>query len=57
MPLDDKIRFHKLVIMKVDELNYPILKIDMIITHWKSIKNVTPKHKPTMSKNPSTKDS
>ncbi len=35
MPLDDKIRFHKLVIMHAHELNYPILKRDMGITHWK----------------------
>jgi hypothetical protein len=35
MPLDDKIRFHKLVIIHVHELNYPILKGGMGITHWK----------------------
>jgi hypothetical protein len=35
MSLDDKIRFHKLVIIHVHELNYLILTIDMGITHWK----------------------
>ncbi len=35
MPLDDKIRSHKLVIIHLHELNYPILKEDMGITHRK----------------------
>ena len=35
MPLDDKIRSHKLVIIHLHELNYPILKGDMGITQWK----------------------
>jgi hypothetical protein len=35
MTLDNKIRSHKLVIIHVHELNYPILKGDMGITQWK----------------------
>ena len=33
MPRDPEIRFHTLVIIHVHELNCPILKIDMGITH------------------------
>ena len=44
MPLDDKIRSHKLVITHLHELNYPILKGDMGITHWKVELSRTERH-------------
>ena len=44
MPLDDKIRFHKLVIIDVHWLNYPILKRNMGITHWKVELSRTERH-------------
>jgi hypothetical protein len=34
---DDVIRLHIWVIIHVHELNYPILKRDTGITHWKSV--------------------
>jgi hypothetical protein len=46
------------VIIHVHELNYPILKENMGITHWKVELSRTErhkKHKSTMSKNPLTK--
>ncbi len=56
MTLDDKIRSHKLVIIYVHELNYPILKGDIMgITQWKVELSRTERHtkrKSTMSKEP-----
>ena len=60
MPLDDKIRSHKLVIIHLHELNCPIIKSDMGITHWKVELSRTERHtkrKSTMSKEPIDKDS
>ncbi len=44
MPLDDKIRCHKLVIIHVHELNYSILNGDVDITQWKVKLSRTERH-------------
>ena len=44
MPLDNKIRFHKLVITQVHELKYPLLKGGMGITYWKVELSKTERH-------------
>jgi hypothetical protein len=44
MPLDDKIRSHKLVIIHLHELNYLTLKGDMGITQWKVELSRTERH-------------
>ena len=50
MPLDDKIRSHKLVIIHVHELNYPILKGDRGIPQWKVELSRTEHHTKSVNK-------
>jgi hypothetical protein len=44
MHLDEKIRSHKLVIIHLHELNYRILKGDMVIIQWKVELSRTERH-------------